>query len=214
MILLGQRHFEKLGALGGIGGILPVDVDYFKQINDTCGHQTGDAVLHMVANCLKSHLRSYDMVARYGGDEFVAICVACSAADIDVPVRRILSKAAGLSVPGDSGRRQVTLSVGAAVISDSLETTTSEDLIAAADQCLYEAKRQGRGRGYRTEIDGASPSAADMTLITADEPRVGGRLRRAAIVEQPGDRKAEPVRQRGGKIRFTDRRRPTSGCKW
>jgi diguanylate cyclase (GGDEF)-like protein len=166
------EEWERASRMDASLGVLLVDVDYFKQINDCCGHQTGDAVLHMVANCLKSHLRSYDMVARYGGDEFVAICVACSAADIDVPVRRILSKVAGLSVPGDSGRRQVTLSVGAAVISDSLSDTSPDDLIGATDQCLYQAKRQGRGRGYRMEIRAALSTAAELTAITADEPEL------------------------------------------
>ena len=79
---------------------------------------------------------------------------------------------AGLSVPGDSGRRQVTLSVGAAVISDSLSNTPPADLIAAADQCLYEAKRQGRDRGYRVELDATRSASTEMTSITATEPEL------------------------------------------
>jgi diguanylate cyclase (GGDEF)-like protein len=164
------EEWERASRMDASLAVLMADVDHFKQINDCCGHQTGDAVLHMVARCLKTHLRSYDMVARYGGDEFVAICVACSAEDIDVPVRRVLSKVSRLSLPSDSGRRRVTLSVGAAVISDSLSRTPPANLIAAADKCLYEAKRQGRDRGYRMELDAPRSAGTKMTVITATEP--------------------------------------------
>jgi diguanylate cyclase (GGDEF)-like protein len=159
------EEWDRASREGNSLGILLADVDYFKEINDTCGHGTGDAVLHLVANALRRQLRSYDVVARYGGDEFAAICVGCRPEEIDIPVRRVLTSVGELSIPGDRGRRQVSLSVGAAVACDSLADLTPEELIAAADACLYQAKREGRGRGYRTEKHHERPTAAGMTVI-------------------------------------------------
>jgi diguanylate cyclase (GGDEF)-like protein len=133
-----------------------IDIDEFKQINDSCGHPAGDAVLRMVGVCLKRQLRSYDVVARFAGDEFAAICVDCNHDNIDGPVRRLQRAVHHLSIPA-AGRRQVTLSVGVAVISSNLEDSQPADLIQAADACLYKAKRDGRDRAYLAEIIGSIP---------------------------------------------------------
>lgn len=148
-------------------GLVIADVDHFKNVNDRCGHMTGDAVLHMVAGCLRRQLRSYDVVARYGGDEFAAICYRCRFADISAPVGRVLQAISNLSIPSKIGRRKITLSIGVAVVSGSFDGVTPEDLIAAADRCLYEAKRQGRGRGYRIELNGSQTGDEQMKVILA-----------------------------------------------
>jgi diguanylate cyclase (GGDEF)-like protein len=61
-------------------------LDHFKEVNDRCGHLVGDAVLSMIGSCLRRQLRSYDVVARFGGDEFAAICCDCTPDGIDAPI--------------------------------------------------------------------------------------------------------------------------------
>ena len=136
-----------------------IDVDNFKQINDTCGHKTGDAVLQMVGGCLKRHLRSYDVVARFGGDEFSAVCTDCDWDSVGSPIMRLRDGLKHLSIPAEMGRRGVTLSIGAAVIRRGYGRFTASDLVSAADEALYEAKRAGRDRAYRVELSAASAAA-------------------------------------------------------
>jgi diguanylate cyclase (GGDEF)-like protein len=136
-------------------GLILFDVDYFKQINDTCGHLTGDAVLRMVAGCLRRHLREYDVIARFGGDEFAAICSACGCKDIEAPIRRVQAAIRTLSVPWGTKHRGITLSIGTAVVPDHRRQVTSAELIHAADACLYRAKASGRDRACSEELAGA-----------------------------------------------------------
>jgi diguanylate cyclase (GGDEF)-like protein len=128
------------------------DVDHFKQINDTCGHLTGDAILGLVADCLRRHLRQYDVLTRFGGDEFAAICTGCGREDIDGPVRRVQAAIRSMSVPLATGRRELTLSIGTAVLAADAGEVTPNQLIHAADECLYQAKAQGRGCAHIAEL--------------------------------------------------------------
>ena len=140
-------------------GLILIDVDEFKGINDTCGHQTGDAVLQMVGTCLKRLLRTYDVIARYGGDEFASLCVDCDRDNIEGPIHRLQEGVRNLSVPSEMGRRRVTLSIGVAVMHDGFENMSSADLVAAADNCMYESKRAGRDCAHWTDLgDGTQAS--------------------------------------------------------
>jgi len=132
--------------------LIMCDVDHFKQINDACGHPTGDAILRLVADCLSRHLRTYDVLARFGGDEFVAICSACGAAEIDAPLRRVQQAIRSMSVPTEAGRRGITLSIGAAIVPPGLKDLTPAQLIRAADQCLYQVKEAGRDAARFVEL--------------------------------------------------------------
>ncbi len=132
-----RRHHESLG-------LILCDVDHFKQINDTCGHLTGDAILRMVADCIARHLRSYDVLARFGGDEFAAICIGCGRSEIEAPIRRVQNSVRSMSVPTEDGRRGVTLSIGAAIAQPGSSHFTPAQMIHAADRCLYQAKAEGR----------------------------------------------------------------------
>jgi diguanylate cyclase (GGDEF)-like protein len=135
--------------------VILIDVDNFKTVNDRCGHMVGDAVLHMVGSCLRTSLRSYDMVARHGGDEFSAICFGCRPGEIDIPVGRLLDAIENLSIPADpGGNHMISLSIGAAVMDGGFADCQPMHLIETADRCLYRAKQNGRARAYRTEING------------------------------------------------------------
>lgn len=128
-----------------------VDIDFFKQVNDTHGHQVGDRVLQQVAQVLGSELRSSDILARYGGEEFVLLLPDTSqvtAAKIADRLRNLVEKLKLnklLGVP-----LSVSISIGLAVLSDDYhdngDQEASEWLTAQADKALYQAKDSGRNR--------------------------------------------------------------------
>lgn len=126
------------------------DVDHFKNVNDTHGHTTGDAMLRAMATCLNDSLRSYDFAARFGGDEFAAICFGCRPGEIDIPLRRIQSRVQSVAVDGVN--QPLTISLGAAVAFPCEDGWNAIDLINAADECLYRAKAAGRNCSYFAEL--------------------------------------------------------------
>ena len=132
--------------------VLLCDVDKFKQINDNCGHQQGDAVLRMVAGCLRRQLRNYDVIARYGGDEFAAICCGCDASFVEAPLRRLQQATRCLSIPCGNGQYNLSLSIGVATLKGDSGAVDAAGLVKSADECMYEAKRQGRNRVCKTEF--------------------------------------------------------------
>jgi len=130
---------------GTATSVIMIDVDLFKAINDTCGHQAGDAVLATLASRLAKRVRPYDRIGRYGGDEFLIVLPDCAAPDAERIAERLrrecIRKPARLrGVP-----LGFTLSIGCAS-SAGLLRPTADRLIRAGDQALYEAKRLGRDR--------------------------------------------------------------------
>ena len=136
-----REEWNRSHRSGNSIGIVVVDLDNFKAINDTYGHVVGDSVLSHVGRQLELSMRSYDMVARFGGDEFVALCLGCSPGEIEIPIRRLLDSLTDIALPVGSNIVRVTASVGAAVRHDAFGGHLPEDLFVAADQCLYESKR-------------------------------------------------------------------------
>lgn len=157
-------EWKRAVATGESISVILIDVDHFKEVNDRCGHHIGDAVLHMVGSCLRRSLRSYDVVARYGGDEFAAICFGCRPGEIDIPLKRLQNEISKLSIPADSGIHGITLSLGAVAIHDAHAEWQPHELIEAADKCLYRAKEVGRACAWRTEIT-ASRAEANLDPI-------------------------------------------------
>ena len=121
-------------------GIVVVDLDKFKAINDHFGHQAGDDVLRSVASILETTLRSYDIVARYGGDEFLALCLDCQPGEIEIPIQRIQQEFARKKFEFSDVALPVFASIGAAVRHDGFDEFTASELFAAADECLYQSK--------------------------------------------------------------------------
>lgn len=133
--------------------LLFIDLDHFKEINDTRGHQAGDACLRAVIGPIQAELRQSDVIGRYGGEEFVVIL---SSADISAagPIaERIRNRVADVRVQGFGEPIRVTCSIGVAT-SDTLGVW-GEHLIARADAAVYDAKRSGRNR---VQIAGALPA--------------------------------------------------------
>lgn len=124
-----------------------VDVDHFKQINDTHGHQVGDRVLLCLAQKLANAVRPGDVVARYGGEEFGVLLAASTATEVEGQLRALLSDIAASTfaydVLGQEQRVRFTVSCG---LTDLQPSDSESDLVARADEALYEAKRKGRNR--------------------------------------------------------------------
>jgi diguanylate cyclase (GGDEF)-like protein len=121
-----------------------VDIDFFKNVNDTYGHLAGDTVLRDVALCLRSQLRSYDFIGRYGGEEFLALLPGCDAETSAEIARRMCQTTGGHPVQIGKIEIPVTVSIG---LSSTEEVGFDPDaLIAAADSGLYRAKAGGRNQ--------------------------------------------------------------------
>ena len=119
------------------------DVDHFKSINDTYGHQTGDDVLRELARVLTGCCRKYDAVGRMGGEEFLLIAPMKVGTDLGSRYVRICTSVAGTRMATRSGPLSVTVSIGVAVASGE---DTVDTLLGAADATLYRAKTAGRNR--------------------------------------------------------------------
>lgn len=133
-----------------------LDVDRFKQLNDTRGHQAGDEVLRYVAKLIKVQLRGSDVVARYGGEEFVVLLPATAqpvGMEIAERIRRIVA-AQSIPVKGQE-EVKVTVSIGVSMLgTDAPEADAAQlaaDMIARADQAVYVAKEAGRNRVVAAE---------------------------------------------------------------
>jgi len=122
-------------------GVVFADIDFFKKVNDTYGHGTGDEVLNMVANTLSSNMRVSDMVGRWGGEEFVAIIAHADTAQLrDVSDKlRVLVESSFLQLAGK--QLNVTLTLGCTM---ACKGDNAESLIERADQLLYKGKLTGR----------------------------------------------------------------------
>jgi diguanylate cyclase (GGDEF)-like protein len=139
--------FEKSRNLAQPLTLIFIDIDKFKSINDTCGHQGGDAVLISVARTIKSATRDYDIVVRYGGDEFVVLLVNSGemiGAEIAERIHSMVEKQ--LHHAGDGNILRVTVSIGWVTMSSGSNIKTSNELLEAADAKLYSAKAAGRNR--------------------------------------------------------------------
>jgi diguanylate cyclase (GGDEF)-like protein len=135
-----DEEYRRAQRYGVDCSLVIVDVDYFKDYNDTLGHLAGDHVLTTVAALLKSVLREYDYLARFGGDEFVAILPNTDGVGAMVMGERFRRTINGASW----GDKTVTVSVGTASVHDGIHKV--QGLFKEADQALFRAKREGRNR--------------------------------------------------------------------
>jgi eukaryotic-like serine/threonine-protein kinase len=145
-----RRHFmdlagQKLAAARRHGltlAALMLDLDHFKQVNDTYGHGTGDQVIRAVAQRLAAMIRQDDLLGRYGGEEFALL--VHDAAGVAELAERLRAVVAIDPIPTDDGPLPVTVSIGVATLETS--DTTADAILARADAALYQAKRAGRNR--------------------------------------------------------------------
>ncbi|MGB5260876.1 MAG: GGDEF domain-containing protein [Gammaproteobacteria bacterium] len=138
--------------------VMFVDLDHFKHVNDTYGHQSGDQVLQTTARALVDGTRDEDVVARYGGEEFVVIAPGQGDDTAQVIADRLVNMCQGITHSVNGGQKiTVTASIGVAVLNDECEFMTVDEMIEAADKALYVAKANGRNRFvmYTSQTDQA-----------------------------------------------------------
>jgi len=130
-------------------GVVLVDLDHFKSVNDTYGHLAGDEVLRHAAARLKTSVRSYDCVGRYGGEEFIVLLPGCNQADACAQAERLRLALSGDPIVLETAAQEeyrLTASLGVTVLTDFTGSDAPESLVALADEALYTAKRAGRDR--------------------------------------------------------------------
>ncbi len=137
-----HSRLDELQRYGWSFGVLFIDVDHFKEVNDRHGHEVGDQVLAMVAKTLANSVRSFDFVGRWGGEEFLAILANVDAAELHAFADRILALVGQSHLAIGGGRHiNVTVSIGATITrpDDTLAT-----LVNRADELMYASKKAGR----------------------------------------------------------------------
>ena len=149
--LANRRHFmqsaeQELARTARYGGplsVMMVDIDFFKKVNDTHGHQTGDLVIQSMASVCRATLRECDIIGRLGGEEFAVVLPETDAPRALEAAERLRQSIAATSVPlKDGALVQFTVSIGVVTLIDA--QTDIDTLLGCADTALYEAKRSGR----------------------------------------------------------------------
>jgi diguanylate cyclase (GGDEF)-like protein len=152
-------------------GLLLIDIDHFKAINDQHGHPAGDAALKHMVGCLRAELRKTDLIGRLGGEEF-AIALQTGATDVALRIaERLRTKVATSPLEHGSIRIEMTISIGLAMARDTDDSL--EQIIARADAELYRAKESGRNRVCLDEPPAVSPAGCARREAAA--ARVGER---------------------------------------
>lgn len=141
---LGQMELERALRYGHPLAVLMVDIDFFKQVNDTRGHSVGDQVLQAVAAICRSQLRQSDIIGRYGGEEFAIILPETSPEGAYATAERIRNLVEISPISTLRGEIFITASLGLAVMDERL--TSLESLLDCADRAMYTAKRSGRNQ--------------------------------------------------------------------
>jgi diguanylate cyclase (GGDEF)-like protein len=139
-----QRHLAGGTRHGRAGALLALDLDGFKYINDTLGHEAGDELIVEVARVLRGRLRDCDVLARIGGDEFAILLPRSNGAGASTVAESLLRTLRSAQFTGSRANRPVTVSVGVAEFGD--EEVTAEQAMVNADLAMYDAKELGRNR--------------------------------------------------------------------
>lgn len=149
LYLEGPQLFDMAKRLGHMVSVLMVDIDLFKEVNDTYGHATGDKVLIEMARKLMEHSRSYDLLIRYGGEEFAFVILNCDREQSMQIAHRIRREVGKIVIRTETGEEfSVTCSVGV-VTGRNKEL---EQMLLRADEAMYRAKTAGRNRVFHTDL--------------------------------------------------------------
>ncbi len=147
--------------------LLMLDLDRFKQLNDTVGHDAGDSALRLLADCFRQELRGVDTAARFGGDEFALILPGAYGDGAQIVAERLRTKIEQLEIPGFG---HISASIG--IAGYPLHAGSRTELVQAADSALYRAKRAGRNRVVVFEISSHDTVPAvlieDIIVETSD----------------------------------------------
>lgn len=160
-----ERALDVVARSGEPALLLMLDIDYFKKVNDTHGHPTGDKVLQTVAHCLAQCVRPMDTVARYGGEEFSIILPNCQPSFGEAVAERIRRTVESLSIQvSPSVTLKVTISIGGAYAPEWVRSTTAL-WTERADAQLYRSKAEGRNRVSLDKQQEIHVSAEEKNLL-------------------------------------------------
>ncbi len=191
---------------GGSGALLLLDVDYFKQINDSLGHDVGDKLLWEIAERMRTHLRGSDVAARLGGDEYGVVMPGLT--DPKTLAARMDTIHAALSAPLELAGRRLPIGLSVGVTRFPSDGTDAAKLLKNADLALYDAKRNGRGRwsAFRPE----QSAALQQHIELADALRDALAECRVTVAFQPKC----VLRAGGGHAGFEALARWHDGTRW
>jgi diguanylate cyclase (GGDEF)-like protein len=147
--------------LGAALCVVMLDIDGFKQFNDSFGHAPGDALLREFANVLRKHLRKSDISCRYGGDEFVLVMPDSSIADTEQRVEQIRVFLKELQLAQQPGNELGAISLSAGIAAMPEHGSTDIELLRAADEAMYTAKQAGGDRSV-IHVPARNPSLLSL----------------------------------------------------
>jgi two-component system, cell cycle response regulator len=153
------RAFEESARYGRPLSLALIDIDFFKKVNDTWGHATGDIVLKSVARLFLDSIRTSDIAARYGGEEFAVMMPETTLEDALAFAEKIRSAVEASPVQTDAGEVPVTVSIGVSTVPHP-RIQHPKQLIEDADKSLYRAKKSGRNQVHAERRRGAGTAAA------------------------------------------------------
>lgn len=139
-----ERELARSRRENGILSILLCDIDHFKRVNDIYGHTVGDEVLRQVASLLLNSVRSYDLVGRYGGEEFLILLIGCDTALAQRRAEEIRRAVQELNFRETDPPLSITISIGTLTTNDWRNGMKASELVNEADKALYRAKAEGR----------------------------------------------------------------------
>ncbi len=166
LYLEGPKQFAMAHRLGYAVSVMMIDLDFFKKINDTYGHAAGDKVLVDVAGTLLKHCRAYDILIRFGGEEFTLVMLNCNDEQSFQAAERIREDIACMQIAYEQHHRiPVTSSIGVC----SGKSMEMEQMILIADEAVYQAKEAGRNCVRHAGFDGTQGPESDcFSETTAD----------------------------------------------
>ena len=149
-----------------------IDLDGYKQLNDTMGHQLGDQLLVMAGKVISANMRRMDVAARYGGDEFVLLLPQASTDEASLAAQRIREEYFTSSAALLKRKDGVTMSIGVAALRNGAKcATNAEQLVAHADAALYKSKQGGRNRISVAGCEDPAVAAAAAVAVVSDAPQ-------------------------------------------
>lgn len=159
-----QEEFSKAERYNLAFSVLMIDIDHFKNVNDTYGHDAGDTVLKYLGAFIQKLIRTYDTVARYGGEEIMVLCPLTDGHHATWLAERLRHGIEqSVIILNNMKETQVTVSIGIAEYTQ--EVSSVEDLLKRADKAMYRAKEEGRNRAFL--CDGSTPETIIPSTIQA-----------------------------------------------
>ncbi len=180
-----ERQLAEQRRLGRCGALVWLDLDHFKEVNDTLGHRAGDELLVFVAETLRKEMRGYSVIARLGGDEFAMLIPAAQKEDALAAATRLIDVFASREVTVADHTLRVAMSIGIALYPD--HGTTTKELLAAADVAMYHVKESGRGRVGLYDPDRVWAAESTSRALWGDKIR-------AALADDRFVLHAQPIR--------------------